>query len=120
LIVEDNQDTREILCAALEHEGYAVLQAENGRDALSVLAAQTDPVRLIVSDLDMPEMSGAVFIRILSNYFRLSRIPVVVISGVLPPEEPTFEGKVVGVLRKPFELRALLNLIEANGEPTLN
>ena len=120
-MVEDDRDTRDIICTTLECEGYMVLQAENGRDAMNVLLAQTQPVRLIVSDLDMPEMSGGAFIHVLSSYFRLSRIPVVVISGVLPPEgEPRFEGKVVGVLRKPFELAALLDIVSANAEPALN
>jgi len=120
LVVDDDQDTRELISAALEHEGYSVLQAENGLEAISVLSARSQPVRLIVSDLDMPVMSGGAFIRVLSSYFRLSRIPVIVISGVLSEEEPAFEGKVVGVLRKPFALSALLNLIEANSGPAPN
>ncbi|WP_028574202.1 HD domain-containing phosphohydrolase [Desulfonatronovibrio hydrogenovorans] len=57
LVVDDEESLREICKDALVDEGYQVLQAEDGREALSILAANDD-IDLIVSDLRMPVMNG--------------------------------------------------------------
>ncbi len=56
LVVDDEESLREICVEALRDEGYQVLEAENGRDALKVIAA--NDFDLVVSDLKMPEMNG--------------------------------------------------------------
>jgi CheY-like chemotaxis protein len=89
LVVEDDADVRGEVRVALEDHGYAVLEAEDGREALRVLFGESRPdVRLIISDLVMPRMSGSEMLQILSSYSRSSRIPVVVVSGTKPPVHP--------------------------------
>lgn len=56
LVVEDNLDFRELLCGALNESGYRAIGAENGEQALSVLADTV--VDLIVADIMMPKMDG--------------------------------------------------------------
>ncbi len=56
LVVDDEESLREICRDALEDEGYQVLEATDGRDALKVIAASN--IDLIISDLRMPEMNG--------------------------------------------------------------
>ncbi|MCK5190271.1 MAG: response regulator, partial [Methylococcales bacterium] len=56
LVVEDDLDLCEALCDTLEIEGYRVLSANNGTEALSKLAKNA--VRLVVSDIQMPVMDG--------------------------------------------------------------
>ena len=55
LIADDEKEIRDILCLLLKGEGYTVLQAENGRQALD-LADET--VDLYILDVNMPEMTG--------------------------------------------------------------
>ena len=58
LLVEDDDAVRTFSALALEGQGYRVLVAESGPTALPVLSAQRDAVRLLVTDVVMPEMSG--------------------------------------------------------------
>ena len=55
LIIEDDKDIREVLDVLLSHEGYNVLQAEEGLSALEMI---DDSVDLIILDIMMPGMSG--------------------------------------------------------------
>ncbi len=56
LVVDDEESLREICKDALKDEGYEVLQAENGQDALNVI--MSNDIDLVISDLRMPEMNG--------------------------------------------------------------
>ncbi|MDB4905271.1 MAG: sensor protein [Gemmatimonadetes bacterium] len=58
LVVEDNQQLRDVTCAILEHHGYAIFSARDGKDALRKLQERGGVVDLIVSDLMMPELTG--------------------------------------------------------------
>ena len=58
LLVEDNEQVRNLGHAILTRQGYRLLTAENGVEALSVLASYDGPVDLLLSDVIMPEMNG--------------------------------------------------------------
>jgi len=58
LLVEDNEQVREISQAILEQHGYRVLMAENGNEALEVLEKHEDQVDLLLTDVVMPGMNG--------------------------------------------------------------
>jgi signal transduction histidine kinase len=58
LLVEDDAQVRELTQTILERQGYAVLVAENGPEALALLNARSEPVHLLLTDVDMTEMSG--------------------------------------------------------------
>jgi CheY-like chemotaxis protein len=77
LCVDDEPSVRESASLVLASEGYEVVTAEDGLDALEKLAAaQPD---LIISDLRMPRMSGFEFLEIVRNKF--PKIPVIAVSG---------------------------------------
>src|SRR5204862_1893532 len=81
LLAEDDEDTRAEVRAALEEKGYAVVEARNGREALDVVFGENPPdVRLVITDIYMPEMSGDELLNVLSAYYRPSHIPFVVVS----------------------------------------
>jgi CheY-like chemotaxis protein len=79
LIVDDDQDTRELLGRFLESIGHNVRLVANGRDA--VQAAIEELPDVIVSDLMMPQMSGAGLLETLRGYVRLHRVPVIIWTG---------------------------------------
>lgn len=59
LLVEDEEAVRVFANKALEKQGYTVLEARHGRDALTRLAEHSGPVHLVITDIVMPEMGGS-------------------------------------------------------------
>lgn len=102
LVVEDDRDIREAVAAMLEAEGYVVLTAGNGDEALKVLAKGLPCVVLL--DLMMPVMNGWDFMKAMGEDKRLEDIPVVVCSAY--SERPA-KG-VRRVLKKPLDVNKIL------------
>jgi CheY-like chemotaxis protein len=107
LIVEDDADIRETLGDALELEGYDVVTAENGFDALCLLRSGLKP-GLILLDLVMPIMSGWQFRQVQLADPSLAGIPVVVVSASAPGDARPDRH-----LRKPFGIDELLSTVAA-------
>ncbi|PSN16638.1 hypothetical protein C7293_01480, partial [filamentous cyanobacterium CCT1] len=80
LIVDDNETNRDLLSRQLEHQGYTVAVAANGRQALEML--QSSPYDLILLDLIMPEMNGYEVLGHLKQHPTLHAIPVIMISSL--------------------------------------
>lgn len=110
LIVEDDSDLREALAQVLRDEGYDVLGAAHGAEALDSLRAGRRPC-LILLDLAMPVMNGWQFRDIQRHDPEISGIPVIVLSAGqdLPAQMP-----VLGLqefIRKPIRLEFLLDSV---------
>jgi CheY-like chemotaxis protein len=86
LVVDDEATTRNGLTRLLRHEGYDVLGAGNGREALDVLdaggAGTAAAPDLILLDLMMPELDGLGLLEILHADPRWKELPVVVLTGL--------------------------------------
>nr|WP_254380300.1 response regulator [Corallococcus exiguus] len=108
LLVENNEDVREALREILESEGYRVLTAMNGQDALNLLAEQERMPSLVLLDLVMPVMDGHAFIEHLRGTGALALMQVLVLTA--HPTLPLPHG-VAGRLGKPVKLEALLDAI---------
>lgn len=105
LVVEDNTDIREYMAMMLRLDGYDVLEAENGRDALNQLEEMKAPPCLILLDLMMPVMSGPELLSALREHRRFADLPVVVLSaGARSTEAP----EVRKFLRKPADPQLVL------------
>ncbi|MCE0721760.1 MULTISPECIES: response regulator [Legionella] len=79
LIVDDEEDARNIIRRSIKKSGWNVLEAKNGRDALAVLAHHTPSIILL--DLMMPEMDGFAVIKELQKHEKWAQIPVVIITA---------------------------------------
>jgi two-component system KDP operon response regulator KdpE len=113
-VVEDEEETRGELREALAVHGREVLEATNGREALELLTSGRIPEPcLILLDLRMPVMSGWEFLAIMRSYHRLSRIPVIVVSGCNDSYDDTNPPS-VRRLRKPFSADLLLESVTAS------
>jgi PAS domain S-box-containing protein len=79
LIVDDDLSVRRALVRSLSRAGYIVLEAESGDSALKLVKAQDAPIDLLLTDIEMPGMTG----RILAERMRevLPRLPVLFMSG---------------------------------------
>lgn len=104
LIVEDDESIRDVFRLALEMDGYKVLQAGNGQEALTVLGSHPKPC-LILLDLMMPVMNGWEFATVLERDAALSAIPIVVVTAFA---EMSKGIKALGFIKKPIELKTLL------------
>ena len=102
LLVDDEKHVRESLYTLLEREGYDVLASSNGADALNIFRLSVRPIDLLVTDYNMPEMSGLELARECS---RLSgELRVLYVSGSRPDEElqADLQMRQRGFLAKPF------------------
>lgn len=109
LIVDDDQRVLSLLIDLLADEGYDVLHATNGAEALEVLHSYEPD--LIVSDVVMPVMDGIQLCRTVKADPRYSAIPVLLISGLRQSEIDSLEGLTAGAddyLDLPFRNEALL------------
>ena len=77
LVVEDNLLNRSLLCQILADE-YAVLEAENGQEALALLGQYGEGISLILLDIVMPVMDGYTFLKIIKADPAYAAIPVIV------------------------------------------
>ncbi|HEX5690253.1 MAG TPA: response regulator, partial [Roseiflexaceae bacterium] len=80
LIVDDNQNNRDLLSSRLQRQGYQTATAVNGLEALALLRAQ--PFDLLLLDIMMPEMNGYQVLTEIRADDALRHIPVVVISAL--------------------------------------
>ncbi len=110
LVVDDDADIRAALGFSLNSEGYQAHLCVNGLDALDRLDFGLRP-DAIVLDLMMPGMNGFEMIRALRAHPRWCRIPVVVAS--VNRGYSAEDLGVAAMLRKPFELPALLRALES-------
>ena len=109
LIVEDDDDSREFLATLLRTEGYLVVTAANGEEALAV--ARKHRPRLILLDLMMPGMDGFAFRAAQLRTPELANMPVILISGL---EDESQIARRIGPLaevRKPVNVDRLLEQV---------
>jgi two-component system response regulator CpxR len=100
LVVDDDEAIRQVVSEVLRDEGYDVVCAENGVQALRELQEERH-ADLVLLDLMMPVMSGWEVLEQLQMSDELSRIPVVVISAMNAPGAQEY-------LAKPIDLDQLL------------
>jgi CheY-like chemotaxis protein len=108
LVVEDEAQVREIIVRALTMARYQVETAEHGQHALELIRSTPEPFHLIITDMMMPVMDGAAFLRSLRAF---SQVPVIVITALDGTALP--DGVDVRCLPKPFEVSALLSAATA-------
>jgi DNA-binding response OmpR family regulator len=112
LLVEDDEQVREIASEILKLQGYRVIQASGPSDALQRSMSVAEPIDLLITDLVMPEMNG----RALAERLRAQRagLRVLYVSGygdnVLQPESALSQG---AFLQKPLTPLSLAKAVRA-------
>jgi len=109
LLVEDEDAVRQIIRRTLAKAGYAVVEAIDGLDALTILEAQAKSIDIVLSDVAMPRMDG----RQLADHIRVRwpSLPVVMMSGFANPEQVRTNAGVTLMLLKPFTSQTLVSAI---------
>jgi len=108
LVVEDEHSVRHLMARALREQGYVVLEASSGREALEAARAGAQRIDLLLSDVVMPEMSG----KALASYLVAERpdLRTLFVSGYTDDDviRHGVENSRVAFLQKPFTMGALL------------
>jgi two-component system cell cycle sensor histidine kinase/response regulator CckA len=105
LVVDDNSSIRKLIKICFEQNGITALDAPSGRDALDILEQHSERIRLLITDLAMPGMSGA---ELATDVRRLyPNLPIFFISGYSDhPPEPRAGDR---WMQKPLDLPRLID-----------
>ena len=106
LVIDDNQEVLSAMSFFLEMKGFSVRTAHDGLEGLDGMKAE-DHISLVLLDLCMPVMDGWEFLRHRADDPRIAKIPVIVISAVLPG---SIDG-VQAVMRKPVHPEELVDAV---------
>ena len=111
LLVEDEDLVRELVTSVLSREGFDVLEARDGVEALELIDRRNGPLDLLITDLVMPRMGGRELADRVAE--RLPRIKTVFISGYSDEKPVTQEAALPGsvFVSKPFSPVTLLRAI---------
>ena len=120
LLVDDDASLRTTLRACLEVAGFICTEAKDGHDARSWMEGG-HPVDLIVTDHQMPRVTGLEFIKGLKSQKSTEAIPIIFYSGQLTADLKTYALQVGAnaVLEKPFPLKEFLDLVAQICEETM-
>ncbi|MBK6327134.1 MAG: response regulator [Chloroflexi bacterium] len=111
LLVEDNEELREITAVGLRSLGYQIIKAASGLEALAILETRAADITLILSDVVMPEMGGQALFYALQE--RGLNLPLVLMTGhPLDNEmEELRKRGLAGWVAKPLNLRQLSSIL---------
>lgn len=111
LVVEDDDDSRDLLVMVLELHGFNIVTGVDGREGLIV--AEAEHPDLIITDLQMPHLDGIEMIRLLRQHSLLSTIPILVLTayGNVEAANAVMAGA-DQAMTKPIEFNPLMSCIE--------
>ena len=118
LVVEDDEDTREMLTTLLASEGFVAIAAEDGLEALHLLRtvchhAPGTPC-LVLLDLSMPRLSGHAFREAQLADPLVAAIPVALMSGAVDVDRWARQLGVVATVPKPLDVDFLLHVVRTH------
>ncbi|MGC9955079.1 MAG: response regulator [Rhizomicrobium sp.] len=115
LTVDDSRTMRDMLASALIQSGYRVVQADDGVQAIGMLANETPDV--IITDINMPRLDGFGFIEEVRSNPKYRAIPILVLTTENSPEmkERARKSGATGWLVKPFDTAKLTDAIRRVG-----
>ncbi|MEA2724518.1 MAG: two-component system, cell cycle sensor histidine kinase and response regulator CckA [Gemmatimonadales bacterium] len=112
LVVDDEASLRQLLVKRLRSEGYKVLEAGYGMEALEVARTSGEPIHLVLSDIRMPGMLGTELAKRLVAEHPTVRV-VLMSAHVLDDLTTVSDGRgVVQVLTKPFDGQTMLAVVK--------
>jgi PAS domain S-box-containing protein len=120
LVVDDQQDLRRTIRRVLARNGFRVLEAGDGREAVRVMEERGGEVDLVLSDLVMPGMGGVELQRWIDRHAG-RRVPFILTSGVEEVDRLSRSGMGEGIPRtlpKPWTVQELLEGVRRALEPT--
>ena len=113
LLAEDDEGTRTTVARILRYEGYAVIEARDGADAMRLFEEDDGPIHLVITDVMMPGLTGPALAERVSA--RQPALPVLFMTGFAEQDVAAHLGEVMpnrDLIMKPFSPRDLLARVE--------
>ena len=107
LVVDDDAATRAAERAVLTEDGFRVVEARDGDEAMRVI--RRDPPAVVVIDIQMPGVDGPAFARELRMALR--RVPLVILTGATDPKHEADRCNAEAFLPKPFDGPEFLKVV---------
>lgn len=109
LLVEDDVDLRDAVSETLSLNGYAVEEAENGEEALTLLAAHA--FSMVISDVNMPRVDGFQLLRKIAGDWPQTPVVIVTAYGNVENAVQAIRHGAVDFMEKPFSIEKLLDIV---------
>jgi two-component system chemotaxis response regulator CheY len=112
LVVDDSQSLRNLVRLVLENEGFRILLAENGKDALEKMTSEE--IQLLVTDLHMPVMDGMELVRNVRKLETYRFVPILILTTETNSQIKirAKELGATGWITKPFDNKKLIKVIK--------
>jgi two-component system chemotaxis response regulator CheY len=113
LTVDDSKTIREMVGYTLKNAGFDVIEAEDGKHAIDVLASNGNTVDLIITDINMPNMDGITLVKHLraNDNFKFTPILVLTTEGEGSKKDEGRGAGATGWLVKPFDPEKLIQVV---------
>ncbi len=113
LVIDDFENTLDVIKYTLELAGFKVLTALSGRQALSILDKQ-ESLDLLVTDLNMPQMNGFEVIEAVRKIQRYENLPIFILTTEFDMEKKIRAKrlKITGWIQKPYNITEFVNIIK--------
>lgn len=115
ILAEDDPSTRLVIARGVENTGkYSVIESSSGARAWDVLNDNSG-IKMLITDMQMPDMDGNELIAKIRSSKKFSKIPILVVSGVVRPNDirKILEEGATRFLPKPINLKHLMEYVEA-------
>ncbi len=106
LVVDDEEDIRSLLCSFLEGQGYQVILASDGNEALDLV--ETENAQVIILDIKLPGLNGIEVCKRLKAQEKTRSIPVIIITGFGDNKLLALDVGADDFVNKPFDMADLL------------
>ncbi|MBI1923778.1 response regulator, partial [Candidatus Poribacteria bacterium] len=109
LIVDDDDSIRFVLTKALQKEGYHILNARNGKEAIDLL--NSEPVDVILLDIFMPDANGLELIETLQEMNQTAPIIIITAHGNTQTAIEAAKRRAYDYVTKPFDIKEVRTLV---------
>lgn len=106
LVVDDEEEIRSLLCSFLEGQGYQVILASDGNEALDLV--ETENAQVIILDIKLPGLNGIEVCKRLKAQEKTRSIPVIIITGFGDNKLLALDVGADDFVNKPFDMADLL------------
>jgi two-component system, chemotaxis family, chemotaxis protein CheY len=112
LVAEDFNVSRKIIVSTLAREGYHVIEAGDGYEALELFDGR--PIDLMITDFNMPRMNGGELVHNVRGLKTYEYMPILLLTTEVREEKlkTAFDGNITGFIKKPFDTSDFLKLVK--------
>lgn len=112
VVAEDFNVSRKIIVSTLAKEGYVVMEAADGAEAVNLFDGRT--IDLLITDFNMPNMNGAELIQKVRAIDSYSYLPILLLTTEVRQEkiQQAIDGHITAIVKKPFDTTEFVKIVK--------